>query len=158
VACGLPVVATRCGGPEGIITDGTDGFLVPRDDAVALAARLQACSTLHTLNEALGRRARATIEARYAEEVAGEAFLEVWDRLLKQTDRTLMCVHCSFRECQAGARQFSTVPRAGAHAPSRPDDEGTWRGDAWSSAIGASPSWISIPGPSSRCSRSAGAT
>jgi D-inositol-3-phosphate glycosyltransferase len=87
MACGVPVVATRCGGPEGIITDGTDGFLVPRDDAVALAARLQALLDSHTLNEAFGRRARATIEARYAEEVAGEAFLEVWDRLLKRTDR-----------------------------------------------------------------------
>ena len=87
MACGVPVVATRCGGPEGIITDATDGFLVPRGDAVALAARLQALLDSHTLNEALGRRARATIEARYAEEVAGEAFLEVWDRLLNRTDR-----------------------------------------------------------------------
>src|SRR6266513_1429128 len=87
MACGVPVVATRCGGPEGIITDATDGFLVPRGDAVALAARLQALLDSHTLNEALGLRARATIEARYAEEVAGEAFLEVWDRLLNRTDR-----------------------------------------------------------------------
>jgi D-inositol-3-phosphate glycosyltransferase len=87
MACGVPVVATRCGGPEGIITDGTDGFLVPRDDAVALAARLQALLDSPILNEALGRRARATVEARFAEEVAGEAFLEVWDRLLKRTDR-----------------------------------------------------------------------
>ena len=87
MACGVPVVATRCGGPEGVITDGTDGFLVPRDDAVALAARLQALLDSHTLNEALGRRARATIEARYAEEVAGEAFLEVWDRLLRKSGK-----------------------------------------------------------------------
>jgi len=87
MACGVPVVATRCGGPEGVITEGTDGFLVARDDAVALATRLQALLDSHTLNEALGRHARATIEARYAEEVAGEAFLEVWDRLLKRTDR-----------------------------------------------------------------------
>ena len=40
MACGVPVVATRCGGPEDIITDGTDGFLVPRYDAGALASRL----------------------------------------------------------------------------------------------------------------------
>jgi len=33
------------------------------------------------------RRARATIEARFAEEVAGQAFLEVWDRLLKRAGK-----------------------------------------------------------------------
>jgi glycosyltransferase involved in cell wall biosynthesis len=87
MACGVPVVATRCGGPEGIITDGTDGFLVPRDDAAAMAARLQTLLDSLELNEAMGRRARATIEARFTEEVAGQAFLEVWDRLLKRADR-----------------------------------------------------------------------
>ncbi len=87
MACGVPVVATRCGGPEGIITDGTDGFLVPREDAGAMAARLQVLLDSPTLNETMGRRARATIEARYADEVAGEAFLEVWDGLLKRIDR-----------------------------------------------------------------------
>jgi D-inositol-3-phosphate glycosyltransferase len=87
MACGVPVVATRCGGPEGIITDGADGFLVPRDDAAALAARLQALLDSHTLNEAMGRRARATIEGRFTDEAAGQAFLEVWDRLLKRVSR-----------------------------------------------------------------------
>jgi len=50
-------------------------------------ARLKRLFDFPELNEAMCRRARATIEARYAEEVAGEAFLEVGDRLLKRTDR-----------------------------------------------------------------------
>jgi D-inositol-3-phosphate glycosyltransferase len=87
MACGVPVVATRCGGPEGVITDGKDGFLVPRDDAVCLAVQVQKLLDSPGLNEAMGRRARAMIEARYAEEVAGEAFLDVWDRLLKNSGR-----------------------------------------------------------------------
>jgi D-inositol-3-phosphate glycosyltransferase len=82
MACGVPVVATRCGGPDGIITDGIDGFLVPRGDAGALAARLQELLESSERNDGMGRHARATIESRYAEEVAGEPFLEVWDRLL----------------------------------------------------------------------------
>lgn len=40
MACGLPAVATRSGGPENIIRDGLDGFLVPPGDAGQLAARM----------------------------------------------------------------------------------------------------------------------
>ena len=36
MSCGLPVVATRCGGPEDIVEEGT-GILVPVGDAAALA-------------------------------------------------------------------------------------------------------------------------
>jgi glycosyltransferase involved in cell wall biosynthesis len=40
MACGTPVVATRCGGPEGIIVDGHNGRLVPLDDPEAMAAAI----------------------------------------------------------------------------------------------------------------------
>jgi glycosyltransferase involved in cell wall biosynthesis len=41
MACGVPVVATRCPhGPEEIITDGADGLLVPVDDSNALATAI----------------------------------------------------------------------------------------------------------------------
>ena len=39
LACGTPVVATRCGGPEDIVQDGV-GELVPVEDSVALADAL----------------------------------------------------------------------------------------------------------------------
>ncbi len=40
MACGTPVVATDCGGPEGIVIDGKTGRLVPNNDAKAFAAAL----------------------------------------------------------------------------------------------------------------------
>lgn len=84
MACGIPPVSTRSGGPDGIITDGEDGFLVPRDDADALAERIRRLRGNPALNLDMGRKARATIENRYAEEVAGKPFLETWDRLLER--------------------------------------------------------------------------
>ncbi|MBI3761482.1 MAG: glycosyltransferase family 4 protein [Chloroflexi bacterium] len=40
LACGLPVVATRCGGPEGVIIEGETGWLVPNDDEAAFAGAI----------------------------------------------------------------------------------------------------------------------
>jgi len=82
MACGVPVVSTRSGGPEGIVTDGKDGFLVPRDDAETMADRLGRLLREPSLNHRMGCEARRTVEARYSKDVAGEAFLDVWERLL----------------------------------------------------------------------------
>ena len=41
LALGKPVIATRCGGPESIVRDGIDGYLVPTGDPNALAIALK---------------------------------------------------------------------------------------------------------------------
>jgi len=87
MGCGIPVVSTRSGGPDGIISDGTDGFLVPLDDAPALSDRLARLCSDEELNRSMGLAARGTVERRYAEEVAGEAFVDMWDRLVAGTRR-----------------------------------------------------------------------
>lgn len=38
---GLPVLATRCGGPDSFIDDGRNGWLVPPGDSLVLAARIE---------------------------------------------------------------------------------------------------------------------
>lgn len=40
MACGLPVIATRCGGPESFVGD-TNGLLIPVDDKMALVNAFQ---------------------------------------------------------------------------------------------------------------------
>ena len=87
MSCGVPVVATRCGGPDGIISDGKDGFLVPLNDATSMADRLSILCSDAALNLRMGQAARATVEARYADDVAGQAFIDVWDRLLQTTGK-----------------------------------------------------------------------
>ncbi len=85
MACGVPVISTRSGGPDGIITDGEDGYLVPRDDAEALSSRLARLLQYPDLNVVMGLRARQTIERRYDERVAGGVFVEMWDRLVRKS-------------------------------------------------------------------------
>ena len=84
MACGVPVVATRCGGPDGIVTDGEDGFLVPLDDAAAMADRLHRLLTDGELNRRMGLRARATMEQRFSETVTARAFLDAYADLLSR--------------------------------------------------------------------------
>jgi glycosyltransferase involved in cell wall biosynthesis len=91
MACGIPVVSTRSGGPDGIITDGEDGFLVPLSDARSLGDQIARLFTDQGLNRAMGLRARATIERRYSQAVAGQAFLDVWEQLTAPTGRLLRC-------------------------------------------------------------------
>lgn len=40
-ACGLPVIATRSGGPAEIVVDGETGFLIPVNDVEACAAAMR---------------------------------------------------------------------------------------------------------------------
>jgi glycosyltransferase involved in cell wall biosynthesis len=54
----LPVVASRGGGPDQIITDGVDGLLYPRGDVGALAALLLRLEREPDLRTELGRAAR----------------------------------------------------------------------------------------------------
>lgn len=88
MACAVPVISTRSGGPEGIITEGKDGFLVPRDDAASFADRVIRVIASESMNRAMGLRARATVEGRYSREAAGAVFHDIWTRLLRtHTDR-----------------------------------------------------------------------
>jgi len=66
MSCGCPVVATTCGGPEEIITDGVDGLLVPAGDTHRLGAAIEALALDSALRERLGKRARQTVEAEFA--------------------------------------------------------------------------------------------
>ena len=55
---GLPVIASDVGGVREAVVDGVTGYLVPRDDVHALAARLRRLICDHELRAKLGQRAR----------------------------------------------------------------------------------------------------
>ena len=86
MACGVPVVSTRSGGPDGIITDGVDGYLTPLNDAKSLSGRLKELLSNTELNQRMGREARETVHRRYSRAVTGAAFISVWDGLYQAPD------------------------------------------------------------------------
>lgn len=89
MSCGVPVVSTASGGPDGIITEGRDGYLVPVGDAQAICDRLIQLISNPDLNKAMGLAARATILERYATQVASRAFLDMFEELLERDSDSL---------------------------------------------------------------------
>lgn len=83
MAAGTPVVATRSGGPERIITDGADGLLVPPGNPVALAEAIARIADDRDLRTSVVECARRTVASRFSlsamldryEELYGEAAL-----------------------------------------------------------------------------------
>lgn len=63
MACGVPVVLSDQVGAGAVVTDGSEGFVVPVGDTDALAERLATLAHDRDLLEAMSRRARRTAEA-----------------------------------------------------------------------------------------------
>jgi glycosyltransferase involved in cell wall biosynthesis len=65
MACGIPVICTRSGGPEEIITNGRDGLLVPVGDPAALATAIAGLVDDPARRNAFSVTGRATVLERF---------------------------------------------------------------------------------------------
>lgn len=77
LAMGLPVIATRCGGPEDVVGP-CDGWLVPVGDVSALTDALVSAATPDDLPTRLARRERC--RSRFASDVLASQWLEIYSR------------------------------------------------------------------------------
>ncbi len=68
MASGLPVIATRSGGPEQIVEEGRTGLLVPPRDAPALAAEIQHLLADEAIRTGLATAAREAVTQRFGSE------------------------------------------------------------------------------------------
>ncbi len=66
MACGVPVVATKFGGPSEVMTHDHDGLLVDPTDLVAFGGALRALLSDPERRARMGSRARATVEQVYS--------------------------------------------------------------------------------------------
>jgi len=73
-AVGLPVIATRCGGPEEIIEEGRTGLLIPVGDVAAMANRMAWLLDHPADAAAMGRAGRTSVAERFAPERAKAEF------------------------------------------------------------------------------------
>jgi glycosyltransferase involved in cell wall biosynthesis len=81
-ACGRPTVATDVVGSREAVVDGVTGFLVPLDDAAAMADRVQRLLADASLRETMGNQARALAESRFDEREVTQRIIEVYDKAL----------------------------------------------------------------------------
>ena len=64
--CGLPVIATRCGGPEEIVRDGETGLLCDVGDVAAIAAAMEQLLGDPARAAAMGARGAALVRQRFS--------------------------------------------------------------------------------------------
>ena len=85
MASGLPVISTRCGGPEEIVTDGVDGLLIPCDDPDSLASAVERLFGDRELRAALVARARTCAVERFSLDSMVMQYEALYDALLRST-------------------------------------------------------------------------
>ncbi len=81
MASGLPVVSTRCGGPEAFVVHGQTGLLVSPHAEAELADALFHLLSDETVRRRLGRQARALVERDYTFRVFARHLRKVYDQV-----------------------------------------------------------------------------
>lgn len=82
LACGVPVVATRSGGPERIVQEGRTGFLVPCRAPGLIADAILRLGLDEQLRRRFGVEARSSVADRFSVQTMCAAYMRVYDELL----------------------------------------------------------------------------
>lgn len=83
MACATPVISTRCGGPDSVVSDQV-GFLTPVGDAQAMAERLVWMLQNHQERRQMGLAGREMVERRFSNAIVGQKYLDVYEKLLNK--------------------------------------------------------------------------
>jgi len=84
MACGLPVISTRCGGPEQTVVHGENGFLVPIRDANSMAEALLSLLQNQRERERMGASARLWVESRFSYQCAAVPYLSQYEEIFNR--------------------------------------------------------------------------
>lgn len=81
MACGLPVIATDVSGFREVIEDNVTGFIVPVNDAKAMAEKMLELYYDKTLRERMGRRGRQRVEKLYSWDACVKKMVQIYTNL-----------------------------------------------------------------------------
>lgn len=86
LAAGVPIVSTRCGGPEEIVSHEHDALLVPTRDPASLADAVLRIIAEPQLARQLTVTGRRTLEARFSRSAMIDAYQSVYSTLTHRPD------------------------------------------------------------------------
>ncbi len=81
LACGRPVVTTDASALPEVVDHGQNGFLCPRNDVAAYAARVRELGEDAALRRRFGEHGRAKVAASFGYDQLGQGFVELYRRL-----------------------------------------------------------------------------
>lgn len=88
ISCGLPIVATRSGGPQEIVTSPGLGSLIPVDDAAGLALEMaRAFDSRPDLDVERAANARAAMAIRYGSQAVGDRLDHLYQEVARRLNR-----------------------------------------------------------------------
>jgi glycosyltransferase involved in cell wall biosynthesis len=83
MACGIPAIATSCGGPETLVIEGETGYLTPVGDASAMCVKIRGLLDDAELRQQMSEAARRRAVEHFSIEATGKVFLDHYDALLE---------------------------------------------------------------------------
>ena len=81
MAAALPVISTRCGGPEEMVVDGETGFLTAVDDSADIAVRLSTLLDNQALARQMGEKGRERVEREFSASVYARHFETLYQEI-----------------------------------------------------------------------------
>jgi len=82
MALGVPVLATRVGGPPEIIEDGREGFLLPPHEPAAWARAIRRIAESPDRGLEMGLAGRRRVEQAFTSDLHAHAMLDVYERAI----------------------------------------------------------------------------
>jgi glycosyltransferase involved in cell wall biosynthesis len=83
MAAGLPVLATRSGGPEDIVVDGETGWMVDGDGITSLVEGIRTCMKQRNLWKIMGEKGKLRAKQFYKESRMIESYSSVYMNVIK---------------------------------------------------------------------------